>query len=156
MTNILKIDHVHGKIIMDRAFAKNAENTRSNEYAHLQSVRRDYPSYTVVRRQIKKNPHKECWKGLTYEYMEDYISTHESKEDVKRVLAEFEDLRLISQCHSKGRRYPTIKKWFLAKYPEIAEFGMDPNADTKSAPAEPASNKVISMNAETQPEKKSA
>lgn len=30
-----------------------------------------------------------------------------------------------SKCHSQGKRYPSIKKWFLETYPEIAEFGMN-------------------------------
>ena len=60
MKNTLKINHAERTITMDRTFAKNAENTMSAEYSHLQSVRRDYPTYTVVRRQIKKNPNKEC------------------------------------------------------------------------------------------------
>ncbi len=124
MKNTLKIDHIHSVIIMDRTFAKKAENTMSDEYAHLQNVRRDYPKYTVARREIKKNPDKECWKGLTYEYMENYISTHEEGENRIAALKEFAEKRLISECHSKCHRYPTIKKWFLAKYPEIAEFGM--------------------------------
>lgn len=62
MKNTLKINHAERTITMDRTFAKNAENTMSAEYSHLQSVRRDYPTYTVVRRQIKKNPNKECYK----------------------------------------------------------------------------------------------
>ena len=63
MKNTLKINHAERTITMDRTFSKNAENTMSAEYAHLQSVRRDYPTYTVVRRQIKKNPNKECYKA---------------------------------------------------------------------------------------------
>ena len=124
MKNTLKIDHVERIITMDRTFAKNAENTMSTEYAHLQSVRRDYPNYTVTRREIKKNPNKESWKGLTYEYMENYISTHEEGENRVLILKEFAEQRLISECHSKAHRYPVIKNWFLNKYPEIAEFGM--------------------------------
>jgi len=123
MKNYLKIDHENGLLIMDRTFAKNAENTRSSEYSHLQSVRRDYPTYTVIRREIKKNPEMNHYKGLTYEYMEDYILTHESKETVDKVIEEFEEMILISRCHSKAFRYPVIKKWFLARYPEIAKFG---------------------------------
>ena len=123
MKNTLKINHADRVITMDRTFAKNAENTRSEEYAHLQSVRRDYPSYTVVRREIKKNPNKECWKGLTYDYMRDYIILHSTPEEEAAAVAEFNEMRLISECHSKCYRYPVIKKWFLAKYPEVAEFG---------------------------------
>ena len=124
MKNTLKINHAERIITMDRTFAKNAENTMSAEYAHLQSVRRDYPTYTVVRRQIKKNPNKECYKGLTYEYMENYITTHEEGENRVLVLKEFAEMRLIAECHSKAHRYPVIKQWFLNKYPEIANFGM--------------------------------
>ena len=123
MKNTLKINHAERTITMDRTFSKNAENTMSAEYAHLQSVRRDYPNYAVIRRQIKKNPNKECYKGLTYEYMENYIITHEEGEKQIRVLGELAEMRLISECHSKAFRYPTIKKWFLNAYPEIADFG---------------------------------
>jgi hypothetical protein len=56
--------------------------------------------------------------------MEHYIITHESKDTVLEVLDEYNELRLIAECHSKSRRYPVIKRWFLAKYPEIVEFGL--------------------------------
>ena len=130
MKNTLKIDFAEGKIIMDRTFAKNCINTRSEEYAQLQSVRRDYPTFAVVTRTIKKNPNKESYKGLTYQYMEDYIATHESEETVEAVLAEFAEMRLIAACHSKAFRYPTIKKWFLQKYPEVAIFGRTITTET--------------------------
>ena len=141
MKNTLKINHEKGTITTDRTFAKKAENTRSEEYAHLQSVRRDYPTYTVVRRQIKKNPNKECYKGLTYEYMENYITTHEEGENRVLVLKEFAEQRLISECHSKAHRYPVIKQWFLEKYPEIANFGM-------AAPAA-ENNKIVDLPQQT-------
>ena len=124
MKNTLKINHNERLIIMDRTFAKFSENTRSEEYAHLQQVRKDYPSYTVTLRKIKKNPNKKTYDKLTYQYMEDYIATHELPEKEKEVLAEFHDMIFISQCHSKAYRYPTIKKWFLSRYPEITEFGV--------------------------------
>jgi hypothetical protein len=143
MKNTLKINHEKGTITMDRTFAKKAENTMSAEYAHLQNVRRDYPTYTVVRREIKKNPNKECYKGLTYEYMENYITTHEEGENRVLVLKEFAEMRLISECHSKAHRYPVIKKWFLDKYPEIANFGMAAPATEESPDTQ--SNKIIPM-----------
>ena len=72
MKNTLRVNHADRTIIMDRTFAKYAENTMSNEYAHLQQVRRDYPNYTVMLRQIKRNSNKKTYNGLTYEFMEDY------------------------------------------------------------------------------------
>lgn len=124
MKNTLKINHENKTIVMDRTFAKFAENTRSDEYAHLQQVRRDYPDYAVTTRTIKRNSEKETYKGLTYEYMEEYILRHESEEKQLEVIKEFHELRTISKCHKQGLRYPTIKKWFLEKYPEIVDFSI--------------------------------
>lgn len=122
MKNFLKINYADKKIVMDRTFAKLAENTRSEEYTHLQQVRGDYPDYAVVVRTIKNNPAKETYKGLTYEYMENYILSHEKDEGLVLTLTEFNELRTISRCHKQGLRYPTIKKWFLNRYPEIEDF----------------------------------
>ena len=124
MKNTLKIDFENSRIVMDRTFAKKVQNTNSEEYRHLQQVRKDYPTFTVEARQIKKNPNKETYKGLTYDYMRLYIFKHESDDNQKKVIAEFEELVLISQCHSQSKRYPVIKNWFLDKYPEIKEFGI--------------------------------
>ena len=121
MKNTLRIDHAKKVIIMDRTFAKNAENTRSDEYAHLQSVRQDYPVYNVVRKEIRKNPHSEHYKGLTYDYMRTYITNHEPEATRQTMSDELEHMIEISKCHSI--RYATIKKWFLAKYPEVVGFG---------------------------------
>ena len=124
MKNTLKINHADRVITMDRTFAKNAENTRSEEYAHLQSVRRDYPTYTVVRRQIKKNPNKECYKGLTYEYMEAYITKHDDENS--SIMEAYMTLRGISddadEAFAESCSYFEIKTWFLNTYPAIAEF----------------------------------
>ena len=125
MTNTLKINHINHTIVMDRTFAKYATDTRSEEYAHLQQVRRDYPGYQVVQRRIRTNSNKKTYKGLTYEYMEDYILTHGTDENRKANYKEYTEKRIIAECHGKAFRYPVIKSWFLEKYPEIASFGME-------------------------------
>lgn len=120
MKNTLKLNHEARTIVMDKTFAKFAADTRSAEYAHLQQVRQDYPLYTVVQRHIRKNTKQEHYHGLTYAYMEDYITTHGSTDD-RRIYGE---MKLISQCHSKAYRYPIIKAWFLERFPEIKTFGV--------------------------------
>lgn len=124
MTNVLRIDFEKKLIIMDRTFSMNCRNTASEEYAQLQNVRRDYPKFRVETRQIKKNPKKKTYKGLTYDFMEDYILTHEVGEARREVLVEFHEMQIISECHSKAYRYPVLKNWFLSRYPEIVEFGI--------------------------------
>lgn len=136
MKNTLMLNHVERTIVMDKTFAKFAADTRSAEYAHLQQVRQDYPLYTVVQRHIRKNTKQEHYHGLTYAYMEDYIATHGSKED-RRI---YDEMKLISQCHSKGFRYPTIKAWFLERFPEVKAFGIqreDAEAPVEAAAEEP-------------------
>ena len=132
---------------MDRTFYKNSLNTMSDEYAHLQKVRKNYPKYSVVRREIKKNENKKTYKGLTYEYMEDYIMTHSSAEMVKANLKEFYEKRLIAECHGKAFRYPAIKRWFLEKYPEIVEHGMEKTAQIIEIYDEPEENEYEEQDA---------
>ena len=67
MKNTIRIEHEKRLLVMDRTFAKLSANVRNPEYAILQNARRDYPDYAVVTRQIKKNPKKETYAGLTYQ-----------------------------------------------------------------------------------------
>ena len=120
----LTVKYAESVIEVNTIFAKMMQNPLSDEYALLQKVRADYPNFTMRVRQIKKNSAKETYPGLTYEYMRDYIILHTAPEDEPEAVAEFDELILISKCQAKGKRYPTIKKWFLAKYPEIVKFGM--------------------------------
>lgn len=126
MKNYCRLDHSKKQIIMDRTFAKNSENTRSEEYSHLQQVRHDYPNYTIIRRTIKKNNNKKTYKGLNYDYMRNYILKCDAPvRERYAILAEFEELLLISKCQSKSLRYPVIKHWFFEKFPEIEKFGIE-------------------------------
>ena len=80
-----------------------------------------------------KNTKQEHYHGLTYRYMEDYIASHGSAED-RRI---YDEKKLISECHSKGFRYPVIKSWFLERFPEIKTFGVPVEAESSvEAPAE--------------------
>ncbi len=119
MKNDLRIDFAKNEIIMSRQFEKCASIAGSEEYRRLQLVRQDYPTFSVVRRSIKKAPTKETYAGLTYTYMESYIANHDNADAIRKV---YDALRLIGACHKVS--YPTIKKWFLETYPEIVEFGI--------------------------------
>ena len=119
MKNYVRIDEANRQIIMDRTFSRLSKIVGSEEYNLLQRARQDYEGFHVVTRTIRRNDKKECYRGLTYDYMERYILLHDKATERKK---EFDELRLIAECHSK--RYPVIKQWFLQQYPEIAKFGM--------------------------------
>ena len=125
MTSAIRLNHFAKEILISKTFQKAAMNPNSMEYKDLAEVMTAHPDYKITQRGIKECTHKDTYKGLTYEYMRDYIILTSTKEEEAKNVAEFNELVLISRCQSKNLRYPTIKKWFLAKYPEIAEFGIE-------------------------------
>lgn len=128
----IKVNYAERKIILSSAFAKKCFTPGSVEYAQLQAVRVDYPDFALVTRKFKTNTAQEHYRGLTYDFMRDYISTHET--DAKAVLAELEEMIGISKAHSLHKRYPTIKAWFLERYPAIAKFGMTKSENVSQLP----------------------
>ena len=118
----IRVNYAERKIVLSSAFAKKAFTHGTDEYRQLQAVRNDYPDFALKTRKFKTNTAQERYRGLTYDFMREHIRTHEA--DPKPVLAELDDMIGISKCHSIGKRYPTIKAWFLERYPAIAEFGM--------------------------------
>ena len=133
MKNYVRIDCANRQIVMDRTFARLSQIVGSDEYNRLQTARRDYEGFNVLTRTIRRNDKKECYRGLTYDYMERYILLHGKADERKK---EFDELRLIAECHSK--RYPVIKQWFLQQYPEIAKFGMPDLPESPAAEQAPA------------------
>ena len=117
------VNYAERKIVLSSAFVKKAFTPGTDEYRQLQAVRNDYPDFVLKTRQFKTNTKQERYRGLTYDFMRDYIRTHE--DEPKPVLAALEEMIGNSKCQSLGTRYPTIKKWFLETYPAVAEFGMD-------------------------------
>ena len=117
MKGTLYLEHFEKNIYISNPFARAAMSTKSEEYKMLIKVMATHPDYTVVRREIKKNPHKESYRGLTYAYMDGYIATHDPTGEIWK---EYTELRHRAACHSI--RYAHIKNWFLKVYPEIDDF----------------------------------
>ena len=117
MKGTIRLNHFEKNIYISASFENAARKLTSEEYKLLRQVQTDHPDYRLVRREIKKNPNKESYCGLTYEYMDNYIATHDESGDIKRI---YDELRLRAECHSI--RYAHIKKWFLSVYPEINDF----------------------------------
>ncbi len=123
MTGAIRINHLNKEILISKSFAKAAMNANSYEYGELREIMKQHTDYRVTQREIKRNSNKETYAGLTYDYMRKYILSHSKPKD-SGLIKELDEKILISKCHAKGLRYPTIKKWFLEKFPEVAEFGV--------------------------------
>lgn len=117
MKGTIRVDHINKNIIISKAFAKASMSINSEEYKALLKVRNSYAEYSIIQREIKRNPQKESYRGLTYDYMEKYILTHDKSGEIMKM---YQEMRLRASCHSI--RYAHIKKWFLEIYPEIDDF----------------------------------
>lgn len=121
MTEI-RINDTKRTIEVTKAFYKEASKFGTREYRELQEVRRDYPNFKVV---INKTANKSNgFKGLTLEYMENYIKDHDTDSEI---MSEF---NILCGKDQKGNKvefaepasYGEIKKWFLETYPQIKEY----------------------------------
>lgn len=111
-------------IEMTKKFAAAARKFGTQEYRNLQEARRDYPNFKVVTITRKTSGKKDTLKGLTYDFMENYIKNHDNAE--QSIMAEYQNLRGLSE-EAKANlmepyTYGDMKKWFLNKFPAIAEF----------------------------------
>ena len=147
MKSPIKIKVEDSEIVISKPFAKKAYSFGTPEYEMLQTVRRDYPNFPVVQREIKKNTKVDHYKGLNYEYMKWYIGQYETQEKKALMLKALDDLIAISKCHSNGKRYATIRNWFLDNYPAVKEFGM-PKAE-EGDNQETQENQVVPFTAAT-------
>ncbi len=120
MTNI-KINRKNNTIEITKAFNKMASIYGSDEYIMLREAKLDNPGFRVIVKSTKQK--KETNKGLTYEYMEKYISKHD--ED-GTIMAEYEMLRGLTpeaeEALTDSFSYNDMKEWFFIQFPEIAEF----------------------------------
>lgn len=117
MKGTIRLDHLNKNILITAPFARASMNPENCEYKTLVEIRMLHPDYSVVKRNIKRNPEKESYRGLTYAYMEHYIMMHDKSGEVMKI---YQELRLRALCHTI--RYAHIKKWFLEFYPEIDDF----------------------------------
>ncbi len=115
-----RIKHETKQIVLSKSFSRKQANVDSAEYAKLCKVHEMFPTYDIVVKTIAKKEGKESYKGLTYAFMEDYISMYGTDED----MVNFWDLRNLTLCHSV--RFQAIKKWFLKKYPKVVEYVNQP------------------------------
>ena len=121
MTNIT-INRKMKTLEVTKKFEKASSRYGSDEYKELQSALNENPGFKVVVKSSTSKK-KETYKGLTYEYMEKYITAHDEDGSI---MAEYEMLRGISDeaedALAEPLTYMEMKDWFLDKYPAIADF----------------------------------
>ena len=114
-----------GKIEMTKAEAKAAGKIGSDKYNELRQYMKEFPGFEI---QIKAPAKRKVeFRGLTYEYMKNYILKHDDEDG--KIMAEFRELiaqdkkdKVEGAEHLEAAGYLDVKKWFLTKFPEIREY----------------------------------
>ena len=112
-------------IEMTKNEAKAAGKIGSEEFKELRQYMEMYPTFTIDIKAPAKR--KVEFRGLTYEYMMTYIKKHGDENG--EIMAEFNDLIALDKKnkvegaeHLEAAGYLDVKKWFLAKFPEIKQY----------------------------------
>ena len=121
MTNNITINNKKNSIEITKAFEKAASRFGSDEYNMLRQAMNDNPNFKVIIN--KRKTAATSFKGLTYDFMENYIKAHD---DDGSTMAEFNNLRATSDeakaISAEAMSYGEIKAWFFQQYPVFAEF----------------------------------
>lgn len=107
----MKIRFATKTIEISKTFENKASNFGSEEYRTLRNAIHDLPDFQVVVKAAKP-PRRTYMKGLTYEFMESYISM---VDEDGSLMKDFQRLR-------QGCNYAVVKKWFLTALPEVNNF----------------------------------
>ena len=113
------------KIEMSKKEAKAAGKIGTPEFEELKNYMAMYPGFEV---QIKAPAKRKVeFRGLDYKYMRGYILKHDDEDGT--IMAEFRELvaqdkkdKVEGAEHLEAAGYLDVKKWFLAKFPEIKKF----------------------------------
>ena len=140
----MTINYTNSTIEMSKTEAKAAGKYGSEKFNELQTLKAAEPTFRVVivKSTAKKGDH---FKGLTYDYMENYIKAHDDEEH--STLTIFNELRGLDANGQKIElaavaTYGEIKMWFLAQYPEIAAMSANVNKILDAARKERAAQKA--------------
>ncbi len=119
--NAIRVDRKARTIEVTKGFEKASRRFGTAAYEAMQKVLQDNPGFRVVVKATKVKA--DSYKGLTYDFMEKYIASHENAEVN---MATFMDHRAKSDealaFGAEALSYGEIKAWFLKSYPEFAAF----------------------------------
>lgn len=100
------VNYVNNTIEMTKKFAKAAGVLNTPEYKDLLAIRRDYPDFKIVIREIKKKAGKKTYKNLTVDKMRGLIVDWEGKDS--DAAKEYEKVVAISSFQAGPYAY--VKK----------------------------------------------
>ena len=120
----MKVNMLARTIVLTKKEMTAASRYGSDAYKELQNARRDNPGFEIVTITRTVKTQRETHKGLTYEYMERYIASHD--DDKRTIWAEYKMYRGepldSADALPVAYTYNQMKAWFLGKYEAVAKF----------------------------------
>ena len=113
------------KIEMSKSEAKAAGKLNSDKFKELRQLMEMYPGFEI---QIKAPAKRRVeFRGLDYKYMKGYILKHDDEDgtimaELRELVAQDKKDKVEGAEHLEAAGYLDVKKWFLAKFPEIKQF----------------------------------
>ena len=113
----VKINFDNNTIEITKAFSKRASNPMTKEFEELMELQNKLPEFKVVVRTTTRKVKRDYLKGLTYEFMRQYIERHDDENNSNMV--EFKKRTVKNDDNVMTDSYGEVRKWFLEVYPEI-------------------------------------
>ena len=113
MANI-RINNTKREIVITKAFAKKAEQFRSDEYYELREAKNDNPTFKVV---VNKASKRDTMKGLTFKFIKQYVENNGTEAQMD----EFETMTK-NEDGIQSMSYGEVKEWFIVSFPEVVEI----------------------------------
>lgn len=110
-----RVDFAKNAIVITRDFARRASIVGTPEFKRLSELCNAYPSLTVITRTARKGASKISTKGLTMEFMENFI-TYRRPNDLELYKRQKE----VSKAFKSPYMY--LRKWFVGRYSDWAKY----------------------------------
>lgn len=113
--NAVRISHEERAIVITKKHAKLASVYDSSAYRELKEIKKVYPNYQVIVREVSKK--SSVSSRLTLRTMEKYIKMHDTD---GKIMEEFKNMRDEKAGENLEKTsFFQIKKWFYDTYPEL-------------------------------------
>ena len=119
--NAIHFNHKNRTIEITKKFNEASSRFGTDEFKALQDAVVFAPQYKVV---VKNRKANDSYKGLTYDYMEKYIKTHDADGSIWNEYREMRGYMTVDEeeIQMDSYSYGEIKAWFLEKYPVFEKF----------------------------------
>ena len=119
----MKVNMFERKIVLTKKEMTAASRYGSDAYKELQNARHDNPGFEIVTITRTIKTQRETYKGLTYEYMEKYIKSHDEEGTIWREYQIYRGKPLDPKDEIPvPYTYREMREWFLDKYEAVAKF----------------------------------